>query len=147
MTQRTRQKFYRLFARAHSALVRRTRGRPEHLWLGLCCLVLETTGRRSGRTRRVVLLYMPDGDAFVVVASNFGGEQSPGWWMNLQTRPDAVVERRGCRIAVTARELTGDERTAALARAITYSKQWKEYAAILQRPLPIIRLEPTTKQA
>jgi len=86
---------------------------------------------------------MRDGEAFVVVASNFGGDRPPAWWMNLQANPGAVVECRGQRIPVTGRELSGDERTETLARAIAYSKQWREYAASLRRPLPIIRLERT----
>ena len=105
--------------------------------------MLETTGRRSCQPRRVPLLYMPDGDAFVVAASNFGGEQPPAWWMNLQADPGAVVECRGQRLPVTARELSGDEREETLALAIAYSRQWREYAASLRRPLPIIRLERT----
>jgi len=139
-----RQRFYRGFARAHNALLRRTRGRPEHLGWRLRCLVLETTGRRSGLPRRVVLLYMPDGDGFVVLASNFGGERPPAWWVNLRASPAAVVECRGRRIPVRARELAGDERAVTLARAKAYNKQWRGYAASLQRPLPVVRLEPAT---
>jgi F420H(2)-dependent quinone reductase len=137
-----RQRFYRRFALAHSQLLFRTRGRPERLGWRLHCLVLETTGRRSGQPRRVVLLYMPDDEGFVVVASNFGNERPPAWWVNLEATPDAVVEHRGRRFAVRARELQGDERTATLARAVAYNKQWRGYAATVRRPLPVVRLEP-----
>jgi len=142
-----RQRSYRAFARGHSALLLRTRGRPERLGWRLRCLVLETTGRRSGATRRVVLLYLPDGDGFVVLASNFGGERPPAWWVNLEARPDAVVERDGRRIPVRARALAGDERTATLARAMAYNKQWRAYAGSLKRPLPVVRLEPAAPPA
>jgi len=138
-----RQRSYRWFARGHNRLLLRTRGRPERLGLRLRCLVLETTGRRSGQPRRVVLLYMRDGDGFVVVASNFGGERPPAWWVNLEADPHAFVECRGRRMAVRARELQGDERTATLARAMAYNKQWRSYASTVQRPLPVVRLEPT----
>jgi deazaflavin-dependent oxidoreductase (nitroreductase family) len=137
-----RQRYYRVFARAHNALMLRTGGRPERLGWRMRCLVLETTGRRSGEARRVVLLYMPDGDGCVVVASNFGGERPPAWWVNLQASPEAWVERRGRRVRVYARELHGDERTATLAKAMAYNKQWRGYASTVQRPLPIVRLEP-----
>ncbi|MGE2845737.1 nitroreductase/quinone reductase family protein [Rhodococcus sp. 2.95] len=36
-------------------------------------LLLTTTGRKTGRSRTTPLLYAPDGDAFVVVGSNWGG--------------------------------------------------------------------------
>jgi F420H(2)-dependent quinone reductase len=138
-----RQRFFRIFVEVHSALILRTRGRPEHIWFGLRCLVLETTGRRSGQARRVALLYMPDGEAFIVVASNFGSERPPAWWINLQAEPRAMVECRGQRFGIVARDLDGPEREATLARVKVYNKQWREYTASLRRTLPIVRLERT----
>jgi len=84
---------------------------------------------------------MPDGDAFVVLASNFGQDGPPAWWRNLQARPDAVVHVAGRLFNVRARELTGPERDAMIARAITHNKQWRTYATTMRRTLPVIRLE------
>jgi deazaflavin-dependent oxidoreductase (nitroreductase family) len=91
--------------------------------------------------RRVPLLYMPDGDAFIVIASNFGQEHPPAWWLNLCARPDAAVQVRGRRIAVAAHELKGQERDAMLRRAAAYNKQWRSYMTSVVRELPIVRLE------
>jgi deazaflavin-dependent oxidoreductase (nitroreductase family) len=137
-----RRRWYMTFARVHNRLVSWTNGRPSYLTPRLRCLVLETTGRRSGLARRVALLYMPDGQAYVVLASNFGQEHPPTWWLNLETNPDAVVLLGGRRIRVRARELQGEERTSVLAHATAYNKQWRAYAATLRRPLPVVRLEP-----
>ncbi len=135
-------RYYAAFVRVHAWLIVRTGGRPAHLTPRLRCLVLETRGRRSNQIRRVPLLYMPDGDSFIVLASNFGREQLPSWWRNLQSRPDAAVKVAGRHIAVTARELDGDELERTLERAKAYNKQWRTYATALRRPLPVIRLEP-----
>ena len=139
-----RRWLYRFFTRFHAWLVIRTGGRPERLGLRLRCLVLETTGRRSGRPRRVVLLYMPDGDGFVVLASNFGQEHPPAWWLTLEADAAALVLRRGRRVAVRARELDGEERQATVARAVAHNKQWRAYMSTVQRRIPVIRLEPVT---
>jgi hypothetical protein len=62
------------------------------------------------------LLYVPDGERFVVVGSNGGDDRPPAWWLNLQKQPAAQVqvgrrrhprqrasgERRGARRAVEA---------------------------------------------
>ena len=141
----SRQWGYRKFVRFHTWLLLRTAGRPEHLTPRLRCLVLETTGRHSNRRRRVPLLYLPDGDGFVILASNFGREDPPEWWKNLQETPDAVVEMGGTVIAVRARELDGEERERVLERAKAYNKQWRTYATTLRRPLPVIRLEPVNR--
>ena len=134
-------RFFRAFARQHTRLLVRTRGRPS--WSGphLRFLVLETRGRRSGQPRRVVLLYMPDGEDFVVIASNYGGERAPAWWMNLSTDPDAIVHVSGRSVPVRARVLAGAERDAMLTRAVSYNRQWRGYTRTVQRELPIVRLE------
>jgi deazaflavin-dependent oxidoreductase (nitroreductase family) len=136
-----RQRLYKMFVRVHARLMLRTGGRPAYVSAGQRCLVLETKGRRSNQWRRVPLLYMPDGDGYVVLASNFGQEQPPAWWLNLQATPTAVVQISGRRVAVRARELEGEERTRALARAAAHNKQWRAYVATMQRPLPVVRLE------
>ena len=136
-----RRRWYQAFTRVHGRLLVRTGGRPEHVSPRLRCLVLHTVGRRSQEVRRVALLYMPDGDGFVVMASNFGQEHPPAWWLNLQARPDTVVQVGGKRIPVRARELGGDERAATISRARAYNKQWRSYLSTMRRPLPVIRLE------
>lgn len=132
---------FRAFARQHTRLLVRTRGRPS--WSGprLRFLVLETRGRRSGQPRSIVLLYMPDGADFVVIASNYGGERPPAWWLNLSADPGAVVQVSGRSVPVRARALAGAERDAMLARAVAYNRQWRGYARTVQRELPIVRLE------
>ena len=138
---------FRAFARRHTRLLVRTGGRPS--WSGprLRFLVLETRGRRSGRPRSVVLLYMPDSDGFVVIASNYGAERLPAWWVNLSADPDAVVHVSGRSVPVRARALAGAERDAMLTRAVSYNRQWRGYTRTVRRELPVVRLEPRTDTA
>ncbi|HML00228.1 MAG TPA: nitroreductase family deazaflavin-dependent oxidoreductase [Acidimicrobiales bacterium] len=86
---------------------------------------------------------MPDDDGFVVIASNSGQEHPPAWWLNLEATKEATVIIAGRRIPVEPRELQGNERTAVLARATAYNKQWRSYTNSLDRFLPVVRLEPT----
>ena len=72
------------------------------------CLVT-TTGKRSGQPRTVALLYLPDGDDVVLVASKGGMSKSPAWYHNMMANPevaradrrddpaDARAARVGCR--------------------------------------------------
>ncbi|TWD73387.1 deazaflavin-dependent oxidoreductase (nitroreductase family) [Kribbella amoyensis] len=74
-------------------------------------LLLTTTGRKSGLPRTVPLLYAPDGDAFVITASNWGQQHHPAWSANLLAAPDAVVAISGDReIPVRAVLAEGAER-------------------------------------
>ena len=54
-----RRRWYMAFARVHTRPVLLANGRPAYLTRRLRCLVLETIGRRTGRRRKVALLYCP----------------------------------------------------------------------------------------
>ncbi|MEV6638049.1 nitroreductase family deazaflavin-dependent oxidoreductase [Actinoplanes sp. NPDC051470] len=99
---------------AHKALLGLTRDR-----LGLSTptkdgrfgmLRLHTVGRRSGKPRAVVLGYIEDGENLVTLAMNGWARPDPGWWLNLQARPEATVDLAGGRRVVHAREATGADR-------------------------------------
>ena len=64
-----------------------TRGRLS-LAVGAPVGLLETVGARSGCRRRTPLLYVADGDALVIVASNGGNARQPAWLHNLRAHPE-----------------------------------------------------------
>jgi deazaflavin-dependent oxidoreductase (nitroreductase family) len=123
-------------------LMRRSRGGVTKAW-NVNAFVLTTRGRRSGRERTVVLQYFPDGGAMVVVAANDGGASHPGWYFNLVTSPDAVVEVDGRRIEVTASELGSEEATRWWQRILEAAPAYEQYRRATARPFPILRLVPT----
>src|SRR2546423_1903841 len=78
--------------RLHQRLYLRSDGRVGHRMLGVPTLLLRTTGRRSGATRTNALVYARDGDDYLVVASNGGADQAPGWLHNLRADPKVEVQ-------------------------------------------------------
>ena len=108
---------------------------------GLSVMELTTTGRTSGRPRRVMLTYLPDPAGFVVIASNAGAEEDPAWWRNLQSRPDATVREGRVTHAVRMRGLEGDERERAWQRAVDAFGGYATYATKTTRTIPVGLLE------
>jgi deazaflavin-dependent oxidoreductase (nitroreductase family) len=106
-------------------------------------LVLTATGAKSGRSYDTPLATVPDGDAFYIVGSNYGGEQHPAWSANLIANPEASVTFRGRRIPVRARLLDAEEKQAVWPRLISV---WPNYDAYVVRSggrdLRVFRLEP-----
>jgi deazaflavin-dependent oxidoreductase (nitroreductase family) len=51
------------------------------------CLLLTTSGRRSGEKRTSPLFYTTAGDAYVIIGSKGGSDTHPGWYLNLQANP------------------------------------------------------------
>lgn len=121
---------------------RLTRGRVVALGL-VPSLVITTTGRRSGQPRSNPLLYVPDGDAYVVVGSNWGQQHQPAWALNLLAQPNAEVDVAGRRLPVRAEMATGPERER-LWRVLV--AEWPAYEAYVERAggreIRIFRLVP-----
>jgi deazaflavin-dependent oxidoreductase (nitroreductase family) len=128
---------------ADSWVARRTGGRLVTFGLReLPTFLLTTIGRRSGQPRTVPLLYLPLGDQFVVVGSNFGGESHPAWSANLLAHPKAEVNVRGRPIPVTARLVEDDEREELMKRLRELWPAYDKYAQWSQRTLRVFLLTP-----
>jgi deazaflavin-dependent oxidoreductase (nitroreductase family) len=135
----------RVLPRLDRGVFRLTRGHTTlSAWVsGLPIVMLTTTGARSGQPRTLPILGLPDGDRLVVIASNFGRPQHPGWYHNLRAHPLAVISWEGSTVEVRARELTGDERQRYLTRSHATYPWWEQYhARAAPRQIPVIMLEP-----
>src|SRR5688572_2963355 len=60
---------FSLFGDEHVRRYEATGGKVGHDWNGTSCLILQTTGRKSGETRKFPLIYGRDGNDYVLVAS------------------------------------------------------------------------------
>ena len=127
----------------HARIYRATNGRIGGRMPGLpSLLLLEHVGRKSGRRRTTPLVYMPDGEDMVIVASKGGYPRHPGWLHNLRAHPDAVVQIGSRRIAVRAREADAEERRRLWPRAIEHNPHWGRYRERTEREIPLVILEP-----
>lgn len=93
-------------------------------------MLLTTTGRKTGQPRINPLLYVRDGDAFVVIGSNWGQTTQPAWSGNLLAHPDAIVTLGGREIPVRATHATGAERDRLFALLLT---MWPAYETYVTR--------------
>jgi deazaflavin-dependent oxidoreductase (nitroreductase family) len=132
----------RLLVPADRLVGRLTGGRVVALGL-VPSLMITTTGRRSGRTRCNPLQYVPDGDAFVVIGSNWGQSHQPAWALNLLADPAATVTVQGRQIAVRAHLVSGPDRDRLWRLLVA---QWPAYQTYVDRAagreVHIFRLEP-----
>jgi len=135
------------FVHAFNAVDRRllplTRGRLS-VAVGAPVGVLESRGARTNRRRRVPLLYVLDGDAVVLVASNGGSHRDPAWLHNLRRDPSVrfLSAERGWR-AYRARLLTGAERARGWELATDLYAGYGDYQSrATRREIPVVVLEP-----
>jgi deazaflavin-dependent oxidoreductase (nitroreductase family) len=108
-------------------------------------LRLTTVGRRSGRTRVVILGYLADGANVVVPAMNGWMEADPAWWLNLQSKPEATVELPTGEVRqVRARAADADERRRLWTRFVDLgtAAYTDANARLRSRETAIVILEP-----
>ena len=70
---------------------------------GVRAALLTTTGRKTGRSRTVPLVYTRDGAEYVFVASNNGRDRPPAWLLNAQAKPEVQMQIGPAHLLGTAR--------------------------------------------
>ena len=73
-------------------------------------VLITTTGRRSGQRRTTPMMFHPDGERLLLIASNMGAARHPEWYLNLEADPHVTVEVGDETYEATAVPATGDER-------------------------------------
>lgn len=135
----------RILHRVDPFLMRVSRGRVSlpSVLVGLPVVMMTMTGAKSGRRITLPLAAIPHGDAFALIASNFGNAHNPAWYYNLRAHPHVEVTRAGRTATFVAREATGAEYATWWTRANEF---YLGYAAYKKRAgarrIPILVLTP-----
>jgi len=139
-----RRLLFSAFVKAHAALYRASGGRlGGRLRKGAPVLLLTTTGRKTGRRRTTPLLYVEEGDRYVVVASAGGAPSHPAWYLNLRGNPAATIQVGGRKLAVTAETAGLEERALLWQRLTQMWPQYDDYQAKTGREIPVVILAPS----
>jgi deazaflavin-dependent oxidoreductase (nitroreductase family) len=105
-------------------------------------LKLTTTGRKSGQPRSVHLLYIRDGSAYVVTASNAGKPSNPGWYFNVRSNPEVSIEVHGTSRRAVAEVASPEKRRELWARLVQSASMFAGYEKRTQREIPMVLLRP-----
>jgi deazaflavin-dependent oxidoreductase (nitroreductase family) len=105
-------------------------------------LLLTTTGRKSGQPRTAPVVYLADGERFVVINTNAGNARTPAWSLNLRANPEAEVQVGRRRVRVRARIAEGEERADLWRRHNEQYAGFDYYETKLDREIAVFVLEP-----
>ena len=103
-------------------------------------LLLETTGRTTGRRRRAAVAYWEVGET-IFIGGGAAGMSRVDWIANVRANPDAIVWLRRRRIPVQVHPLTGDGYEKAWAYAYARWPKAAKYERLSGRPVPYFRVE------
>lgn len=130
-----------LFGDEHVRAYRETDGERGYEWRGAQCLLLTTTGRKSGEPRTLPLIFGADADRQVLVASKGGAPEHPAWFLNLRDKPEVEVQIKADRFMAIARVAEGDERARLWELMLGEWPAYAEYQTKTDRQIPVVVLE------
>ena len=108
-------------------------------------LELTTTGRKSGEQRSTMLTSpWQDGETMAIIASAGGNDTHPAWYLNLEADPAVTVRTEDGERAMTARTVTGGERSRLWTEISEKYTNYAGYQKKTDREIPVVLLEPTT---
>ena len=120
-------------------------GRVGGYFDGATMLILHTIGRRTGNEHVTPVVYLPDGDRWVVVGSKGGAPEDPDWVRNLEASQDATIEVGTETIPVRATKILreGSEWEDLYARQVERRAGFADYLVKTEgvRRIPVIVLE------
>jgi deazaflavin-dependent oxidoreductase (nitroreductase family) len=105
-------------------------------------LLLTTTGRKSGRSITMPLIYGSDGDRFIIVGSNGGEPKHPAWYLNLVAQPQVHVQVAATKLTAVASTASGEERHRLWQLMSTVYPPYPDYQKRTERELPVVVLTP-----
>jgi deazaflavin-dependent oxidoreductase (nitroreductase family) len=119
-----------------------TRGRLGWRLAGMTTVEVQTTGRRTGQPRTVILSApIVEPGRVVLVASKGGADRHPSWYLNLVAHPDVVIDLRDQHRAVRARIATPEEKAELWPRITAVYPGYARYQARTRRDIPVVICE------
>ena len=111
---------------------------------GAPILLINHIGAKSGSSRVNPVMYLKDGNRYLVFASKGGYDHNPDWYHNLKANPDVRIEVGDVTMDVRAQEIKGHERDKLYALQASLYPQFAEYQRKTKRVIPVIAF--TTKK-
>ena len=145
MKARNKNPLILFFQWLHVKIYQWSGGRWGSRLLAMPILILHTQGKKTGRERSRALTFAKKNSDYFVVASNGGSDFHPHWWINLKSKPNAIINIRGKKINVLAKELEGEQRIEIWNLFVAMEDSYIKYKKISQRRIPVIRLAPLRK--
>ena len=129
---------WKYFGKAHQWVYRISGGRLGARMGWIDVALVETVGRRSGKTRSVPIACYPYRDSVVVSASNSGSDKHPAWYLNMQANPRVSVQLGRQKFEAMAEEVPDEEREALWQEIVASNKHQGEYLAATRRRIPLV---------
>jgi deazaflavin-dependent oxidoreductase (nitroreductase family) len=119
---------------------RANHGRVGGQFEGAPLLILHSVGAKSGQPRTNIMMYLADGDRYLIFASNAGADAHPAWFHNVSAQPRVRIEVGDDAFDAVATELEGAERDEKYAAQVRRYPGFGDYERKTSRVIPVVAL-------
>ncbi len=105
------------------------------------CLIITTTGAKTGARRTVPLAYASVDDRLLLIASMGGSVRNPPWYHNLVANPAVEVELNGETFEARAEVTQGADRDQLFERICAGMPIFAKYQKSTERTIPVVELK------
>ena len=130
----------RQFMRFQVYMYRRSGGKRMGHLRGMPVLLVTTVGRKTGKERVTPVMYIRDGDNYVITASNNGRDRQPSWLLNLRAHPQTKVEVDGITRSVMAHQASIEEKGRLWPQLVERAPFFEGYQKGTKRDIPMVIL-------
>lgn len=110
---------------------------------GIPVIIVTMRGKSSGLVRKIALMRVEHEGSYALVASVGGAPTNPAWYNNLVANPTEVLVQDGpAPVAMTVRELEGDERALWWERSVAVFPTYADYQRKTERTIPVLLATP-----
>ena len=139
--------FINRLGRLQTAVYEFTGGRVWNRFLGSPVAILTTVGRKTGKPRKIPLLYLKQGDDVVMTASKGGMSTLPLWYHNVKAAPTVQIQVGADKKEYTMREATPEEEERLWPQLEQMYPDYREYRARTEgiRHIPVLIFTPVRR--
>src|SRR5450759_4211227 len=130
------------FMALHVFFYRLTGGKMGGKFGGGQVLLLDSMGRKTRKSRTNPVMFIRDGNNYVVTASAGGAPANPGWYYNLIANPSTKIQVMGQKIDVSVEEARGEKREQLWSKLTAEQPQFKGYETKTTRKIHMLILKP-----
>ena len=104
-------------------------------------LILNTVGRKTGKSIKTVLVYYSDQGNFFIIASFGGNPNHPSWFLNLKKNPYVRLQIKKEEFNCFARILSKKEKSLIWPKIVDFYSGYERYQGATSREIPVVELE------
>lgn len=139
---RTLRRFIKPFSRLNTSVYKLTGGRLMGSFQGRPVMLVTMKGAKTGQDRTIPLMYVPYKDGVIIVGSQGGAPKSPVWVKNLVVNPDVVVQVKGQKLNLRARQVDDAEKAEVWPVCVQHYHEYDDYQKRTDRNIPVFVCEP-----